>query len=239
MWDQAYDSSSGRFNLQRVAVDRCGDVVVPYFSQNADGFYEPYVGKYAAANGALIWEKRYSGGPNSDYLAAVAADRSGNVVVAGSFWSESNNRYGGYRTAKYAGTDGTLLWEKLFRAPAAASASANGLALGPNGMVAVIGNFYDMPDSSSQVTSFVTVVYQETLPPLSIEIVSDRMRLGFVGAPGSAYDLQRADAITGHGQPLPLSPRSRMATSNPSRAPHPAAAPFIEQACHPIFRPAG
>ena len=75
-----------------MAVDGSGNVVVTGSSGNGtDDDY--YTAKYAAADGALLWEKRYNGPANSDDCAsAVAVDGSGNVVVTGYSYSGRNAR---------------------------------------------------------------------------------------------------------------------------------------------------
>jgi len=64
-------------------VDGSGNVVVTGHSWDV-GNYDYLTVKYAAADGALLWEKRYNG-PANDYdeARAVAVDGSGNVVVTG------------------------------------------------------------------------------------------------------------------------------------------------------------
>src|SRR5438034_962365 len=63
-----------------VAVDGSGSVVVTGASWNGTNA-DYYTAKYAAADGALLWEKRYNGPANSgDYARAVAVDGSDNVV---------------------------------------------------------------------------------------------------------------------------------------------------------------
>jgi len=48
------------------------------------GTADYYTAKYAAADGALLWEQRYNGPANNDDLAqAVAVDAKGNAVVTG------------------------------------------------------------------------------------------------------------------------------------------------------------
>ena len=71
------------------------------------------------------------------------------------------------------------------------------LALGPNGMVAISGypeGIFNTPTSSD----FATVVYWESLPPVSI--APDGAGGYFIragGVSGSIYELQRAISVTG------------------------------------------
>ena len=146
LWERRSNGpANSQSKAQSVAVDRSGNVVVTGSSSGDDQTADYYTAKYAAADGALLWEKRGPVGAAS----SVAVDRSGNVVVAGT--SYSDNGTADYYTAKYAASDGALLWEQRYNGGFATS-----LALGPNGMFAVTGfSFGD----------YATVVYRENLPP--------------------------------------------------------------------------
>jgi hypothetical protein len=99
-------------------VDDIGNAVVTGSSRSSSYGLDYYTAKYAATNGALLWEKRYNGPGNSDDEArAVVIDVSGNVVVTGYATGSSTNK--DYYTAKYAAADGTLLWEKRYNGPGA------------------------------------------------------------------------------------------------------------------------
>jgi outer membrane protein assembly factor BamB len=169
------------------AVDGSGNVVVTGFFYHGfltDG--DSYTAKYAAADGALLWERRYNGPANSNELAnAVAVDGSGNVVVTGTSYNSTNSDY---FTAKFAAADGALLWEKRYNGPANGYAGASSLALGPNGMVAVTG---------SSSGDFATVVYRDDVDPISIALVPTGVRLRFTGIPGRSYTIERAPSVTG------------------------------------------
>jgi hypothetical protein len=205
-----------------LAVDGSGNVVVTRSSYNANSTNpDYYTAKYAAADGALLWEKRYDGAEIEGFYlpaVAVAVDSSGNVVVTGSSGGfESRASY----TAKYAAADGTLLWEIRYSGPANANnfvggndswLGSRGLALGPNGMVAITG---------SSGGDYATVVYRETLPPLAIERVPTGIRLRFTGVPGSSYTIERALAVTGpwttlNTQPAPASGLLEYLDANPA-----------------------
>ena len=59
---------------------------------NANGNADYYTAKYAAADGALVWEKRYNGtGNGNDYGHGVAMDTAGNVLVTGASERSSGN----------------------------------------------------------------------------------------------------------------------------------------------------
>jgi hypothetical protein len=155
-------------------VDASGNVVVTASSYNGPPNYDNdyYTAKYAAADGALLWEKRYDGPAHgSDVPSAVAVDGSGNVVVTGQSGSSSSER--DYYTVKYAAADGALLWEKRYNGPANGDEIMRGphsLALGPNGMVAITGASDGAFDPTIQVYDYATVVYRElpSAPLLSI-----------------------------------------------------------------------
>ena len=143
LWEQRYnDPANGEDYPAALAVDSHGNVVVTGSSNNGTNT-DYYTAKYAAADGALLWEKRGVGG------GAVAVDASGNVVVSGRLtvkyradgtevWT---NNFGGFvavdgggnvvvtggtyngantdfYTAKYAAGDGALLWERFYNGPA-------------------------------------------------------------------------------------------------------------------------
>ncbi|MBL9146725.1 MAG: choice-of-anchor D domain-containing protein [Verrucomicrobiaceae bacterium] len=136
-WAQRYIGPANRHDLARaVAVDGSGNVVVTGYSYNGT-YSDCYTAKYAAGDGALLWEKRYNGPANRDDLArAVALDGSGNVVVTGDSYNGTSYDY---YTAKYAAGDGALLWEKRYNGPANSSDAANAVALDGSGNVVVTG----------------------------------------------------------------------------------------------------
>jgi hypothetical protein len=212
LWEQRYSPMGNEhfYYTPAVAVDGHGNVLVT-LNSHCDGTgsgseYYYYTAKYAAADGALLWEKRSdSGGP------AVAADRAGDVVVSGYSYNGTNIDY---YTAKYAAVDGALLWEKNYNGPANGQEASNrgggllgcefertgrtsrSLALGPNGMIAITG-FSEGNHDSVTTADYATVVYRENLPPVSIALVPTGIRLRFTGIPDSSYTIERAPAVTG------------------------------------------
>ena len=126
VWAQRYNGpANGGDRPYAIAVDLNGNVVVTGTSYNGTN-NDFYTAKYAATNGAVLWERRYNGPVNGyEQARAVAVDSSGNVVVTGS--SQSNSSYWDsfdYYTAKYAAADGALLWEKRYNGPSNGSDEA-------------------------------------------------------------------------------------------------------------------
>jgi outer membrane protein assembly factor BamB len=152
LWEKFYDGPAGSYNyLMAAAVDSSGNVAVTGGSiSEANGDY--YTAKYAAANGALLWEKRYDGPGNSDDQAnALAVDASGNVVVTG--YSVNTNGNTDYYTAKYAAADGALLWEKRYGGVVDGYDQANAMVLDASGNVVVTGASQNDSDNSDYYTA--------------------------------------------------------------------------------------
>ena len=194
LWEHRYNGpANGNDFAYAAAIDSNGNVVVTGYSDNGTNT-DYYTAKYAAADGALLWEKRYNSPANGDDAAtAVAADASGNAVVTG--WSHNGINYD-YCTVKYAAADGALLWEKRYNGPANEDdlvSDTSSLALGPNGMVVITGHSI----GSSGSYDFATVVYRETLPAVSIARVPTGVSLRFPGVAGHSYQVLRAPAVTG------------------------------------------
>jgi hypothetical protein len=190
LWERSYDSH-GYDRPSAVAVDGNGNVVV---TGSASDHY--YTAKYAAVDGALLWAKRYNGPANDwDEPRAVAVDSSGNAVVTGFSYNNTNSDY---YTAKYATANGALLWEQRYNGPANGNdwVSSRGLALGPNGMVAITGASF-AECCTFYGSDYATVVYRENLPVVAIESVSTGVRIRFPGVPGHTYTIERALAVGG------------------------------------------
>lgn len=140
LWQQRYDGPGRRHDIARAAaVDGSGNVVVTGSSDATNHYSGYYTAKYAAVNGALIWERRYNAFADRNASAnAVAVDASGNVIVTGYADGPEFNRDS--YTAKYAAADGTLLWEKHYNGPANLADSAIAVAVDASGNVVVTGH---------------------------------------------------------------------------------------------------
>ena len=133
LWEQRYQGpdpaySSGFSDVSTdVAVDGEGNVTVTGKSAMGERM-DQYTAKYRSADGALLWETRYT---NAFYAFAIAVDASGDVVVTG-------QRF----VAKYAGTNGALLWERLY--PTGADSAE--VCIDPSGNVVVMA-YLDVDES--------------------------------------------------------------------------------------------
>ena len=144
LWARHYGPRNGYDDPKAVAVDGSGNVVVTGYIYSQGWDY--YTAKYAAADGALLWEKGYSGSTNlGDFASALAVDGDGNVVVTG---SSGNGINWDYYTAKYAAADGTLVWEKRYNdnGPADGTDQASAVAVDGSGNVVVTGSSQRAPD---------------------------------------------------------------------------------------------
>jgi hypothetical protein len=196
LWEKSYDGPANWSDEPRaVAVDVKGDVVVTGYSSDPGGL-NIYTAKYAGSSGALLWQKRYSKPGESMGGFAIAVDDTGNVGVTGGIRSNSGPPWDFY-TAKYAVADGALLWEKRYNGPASGNDEPvwmlGGIAFGPNGMLVVAG--YSENNSGSR--DFITIVYRETLPPVTIAMDPGGVHLCPTGAPGRSYNIERAPGATG------------------------------------------
>jgi hypothetical protein len=205
VWEKRYNGSGNLADsATAVAVDGSGNVVVTGSSYNggASGA-DYYTAKYAAADGTLLWEKRYNGPAKlNDIAEAVRVDGNGNVVVTGRSASRrlvSGEFINDYYTSKYAAADGALLWEKRYNGPANRDDYPSSLALGPNGMVVVTGSSAGTGSSPPYVGyyDYATVVYREGLPPVAIDLTPTGVRFRFTVIPGRSYNIERAPTVTG------------------------------------------
>jgi hypothetical protein len=191
---------------------------------------QPYTAKYAAADGAVIWESRdgYSTG------TALAMDGDGNVLVTGTAGGPTgasmaggNGLNGwGIHTAKYAAADGAVLWRRgapggevhvmgfwnpLFAAPSSAG-NSHSLAVGPNGKVAIACSS-DGAGGPGGSLDYTTVLYSGIPGPASFAAWAEDFGLsGNNAAPDADPDrdgLPNAAEYVFGGDPLAPSATAR------------------------------
>jgi hypothetical protein len=132
LWQQSF-SAGTRDEAYSLALDAAGDAFITGYSvAGADSSVMTL--KVAASNGAILWQRAYNGG-GQDYGQAVAVDASGHVLVT----AQVRNARGDYdfKTIKYSGSDGALLWDQSFDGGAddyaysiAADAAGNAIVVG-------------------------------------------------------------------------------------------------------------
>lgn len=120
-WEKTAAGIPGGLDIPTdIAIDAAGNaVVIGYVSVDAAGNTDMKVIKYAAADGAIIWEAGFadaSGG--GDFAYAIALDLAGNAIVSGPAFSGTDYDW---KTIKFAAANGALLWERSF----AGSGNAN------------------------------------------------------------------------------------------------------------------
>src|SRR5688572_23644391 len=110
-WTKQHNSQGSVDDFaSEVAVDRAGNVIVTGDSFTAENDQDIYTAKFAAADGAVLWEKRATPSPSDDTAAGLAVDSSGNVIVTGYSGPAATQRY---YTVKYAADDGEKVWEQF------------------------------------------------------------------------------------------------------------------------------
>jgi hypothetical protein len=100
--------------------------------------------KLSGANGGVLWAKRY-GGTDYDQPHGLAVDRSGNLLVTGSFGTTIDLGGGSLSSvgssdgfvAKYSGVDGSYIWAKAFGT--ASPDMGNGVAVDPTSGNVIVG----------------------------------------------------------------------------------------------------
>jgi hypothetical protein len=175
-----------------LALDANDDVIVTGYTNGYPAYNPTFLltAKYAGTNGALLWQRATNTSTSFiDAGNAVVVDGRGDVLIGASVKNDINQDY---YTAKYAGTNGALLWDKRYNGPLNAwdRACTNCLALGPDGLIVMAG-------ASDNWANFGTVAYRETLPEVSVEKILFGVRLRFPGVADHSYQVLRASALTG------------------------------------------
>ena len=108
--------------------------------------YDVILQRYAASDGATVWERRYgSAGNVGDEPRCMVRDAAGDLLVAG-------GRQSDFMALKFRGSDGSLLWSTGFNGPAGSYDAANCVVEGPGGAVVVAG-FTSSPTYSWNVST--------------------------------------------------------------------------------------
>lgn len=178
-WQRTYDGGGNDFG-QSVAVDSLGNAVVTGYSVNAAGNFDIVTLKYAALDGATLWQKSLDGG-GEDYGYAVAVDASDDAIVSG---SSSASGHPDWKIVAYAPADGSTLFQRSYAGSGGGDDEAFGLAISAAG-IAVAGSAVETGASAG--------IHVELLPaPSSAASITSPALDGTL--PGSTVTFQWNDA---------------------------------------------
>jgi len=153
-WKQVWDGPAfapySQDNALKVLLDPSGDPVVMIHGVMASLHPDYVVVKYAASDGAKIWETAW-GVAGGDFPRDMEIDAAGDIYVTGTGLNFTNQ----FSTIKLRGSDGLLLWQAYDSAGADDAASA--LALDSEGGVYVTGTVDPDGDESNFNDNIYTV----------------------------------------------------------------------------------
>ena len=112
LWQAVFAGTAGGLDIPTsVVIDTTGNAIVAGYTFNGTNSDMKII-KYAAANGAILWQNGFTGTANGDdQIYDVALDSTGNAIATGySFNGTSND----WKTIKFAAATGAILWEKTF-----------------------------------------------------------------------------------------------------------------------------
>lgn len=156
VWSKSFGDQNVQ-NARSLAVDAAGNVILTGFFQNdvnfggatltSAGLYDIFLAKFNTM-GAHQWSRRFGDAGADQNGRAVTLDSIGNVYLAGEVGGTTDFGNGplttpATKTAFVAKFDslGIPIWTKLSTGMAMDRSSANAIAVGPSGEVAVGGNF--------------------------------------------------------------------------------------------------
>ena len=152
LWTNRYNGPGVGSAARAIAVDSSGNVIVTGSSEAANGRHD-YATVAYSNSGVPLWTNRYNGlGNDSDNAIAIAVDGSGNVVVTGHSYNETNDDY---VTIKYSSSvppprlDFQLLSNELVL-----SWTNAGFTL--QSAPAITGTFTNLPGATSPYTNALT-----------------------------------------------------------------------------------
>jgi hypothetical protein len=138
IWMKTFDSiGSGYDQSWAVALDAAGNAIVTGYAWQGGAEYDIKTIKYAAADGAILWQNSFAGpASGTDFGLAIAVDGAGNVFVGGNVWNGTDDDM---KIVKLAAADGTVLWDKTFAGAAGGNDYVFAMAVDGDGNVVVTG----------------------------------------------------------------------------------------------------
>lgn len=168
MWTRT-DFSDAQIWLGALSVDGKGNIAVAgacstWDDRDGDASYHPlgdrvYTAKLSPS-GQLLWEQKYSRPQTSDPDLGAGSVRfasNGDVLIAGAAAISTSPYSWRLYAAKYSGSDGAILWEKLFSAIGPQLEEVfGGMILDANDAPLLVGNLYPRaPGAGDDVDIFV------------------------------------------------------------------------------------
>jgi hypothetical protein len=185
LWEKVIKGPANWAEGNALRTDAGGNVIVAGYVQSSrpSADYDYQTLKFATADGAILWQKTYTGPHDLDMADGVVIDSAGNVIVTGH--SEISSQKFDLYTVKYAGSDGSTLGSNRYTASIQEQLlpfrfRQRAIAIGAGDRVAVAnytrptGNDYDL----------AVMVYGIATPKLVVE----HLPAGTVVANGSMVD---------------------------------------------------
>jgi hypothetical protein len=135
LWDKTV-AGGGSFSY--VASDASGNAIVA--GTSSDGATNSYrVVKYAGSSGDVLWDRTFAR-PLYLWVQGIKLDSHGDVFVIGrQQYVAPSGTFELGKTMKLSGSDGSLVWERNFDAPAVGIGALAGLAVDASDNVVVVG----------------------------------------------------------------------------------------------------
>jgi hypothetical protein len=205
VWQSGYDSPGNGYDQATAGtVDSAGNVVVTGYSVVGTGNQDYLTAKFGAADGALLWLKRYNGAANADEQArAIAVDSAGNVLVTGHSWNGSN---WDILTQKHGAADGLVLWEQRYNGPANGHDYGIAVAVDSAGDVIVAGtsasDYYTAKYASANGALLWERRYSrgdDQIMAMTLDSQDNVIVTGFSSGAGVGYDFYTAKYAAADG----------------------------------------
>jgi hypothetical protein len=156
VWSKRFGDDNVQ-NARGLAIDTAGNVLLTGFFQNdvnfggatltSAGLYDIFLAKFNS-DGMHLWSRRFGDAGADQNGKAVAVDSMGNVYLAGDVGGSTDFGNGAMMASAtkvaFVGKFDSLgvpMWVKLSTGMGTDKAGANAVAVGPNGEVAIGGNF--------------------------------------------------------------------------------------------------
>ncbi len=165
LW-QSGDLQAHRQQAVASAADSAGNLIVTGFRNLSNSTDDDYWTVKFDSNGEVVWRAFYNRNNGSDQATALLVDDNDDIIVTGYTWNGFNNDI---YTAKYSGTDGTVIWEHTYSGAANGNDVGITLALDASSGTLYLGGY---TQNSAGNEDYLVLVYDNTAtgnnPPGSV-----------------------------------------------------------------------